>query len=123
MTGLKRTGKLRPVSKGKSKVNGEYHSWVKRVMGDYENTVASSGSGLKCARCNVSAQFAKMDPHHPYGRHGDNLFKVIPMCRTCHTWTHEHPNMAFDLGFLQPEYRGLKPDPNHPKPFTLIPGP
>jgi hypothetical protein len=112
-TGLKRTGKLQPVSKAKRKVNREYHSWIAFMF----------AIQMSCSRCRVLSTFSKMDPHHPYGRHGDNLFKVIPMCRTCHTWTHEHPNSAYDLGYLQPEYRGLKPDPDHPKPFTLIPGP
>ena len=76
----------------------------------------------RCERCKKH-KAGDLQPHHTHGRSGDNLFKVIPLCSTCHQWTHDHPDTAYALGWLQPEYRAVQRQPNHPQPFTLLPPP
>jgi hypothetical protein len=66
-----------------------------------------------CAKCGHKQG---LEPHHPFGRGRDNLFKVVLLCLLCHAWVHEMPDMAYGMGWLQPEYRGLMPRP-HPIPW------
>lgn len=73
-----------------------------------------------CAKCGHKKG---LEPHHPFGRGRENLFKVVLLCRLCHACTHEFPDLAYSLGWLQPEYRGVcRPDgfPVPWKPTQLI---
>lgn len=73
-----------------------------------------------CAKCGHKKG---LEPHHPFGRGGDNLFRVVLLCRLCHAWVHEFPHSAYFLGWLQPEYRNvIRPDkfPTPWKPHQLI---
>jgi len=44
------------------------------------------------------------DVHHCAGRTGKNYLDVstwLALCRSCHEWTHQHPNQARALGLLK----------------------
>lgn len=70
-----------------------------------------------CAFCGLHADFCKLEPHHPYGRGGENLFKVVLLCSSHHHWVHAYPDRAYELGWLQPEYRGTIRPPDFPVPW------
>jgi hypothetical protein len=44
-----------------------------------------------------------MDPHHPMGRRGDNLFHFFYVDRMCHLKIHNNPKWAREKGFLYRE--------------------
>lgn len=67
-----------------------------------------------CAKC---GSWACLEPHHPFGRNGENLFRVILLCHTCHEGCHASPDLAYRLGYLQPEYRGVIRPPDFPTPW------
>ena len=100
---LKRT-KLKPVSSKQS-----------NLLKSYKSSIPLNEGG--CAKCNSLDELQK---HHPYGRSatvGDQpaISLWIWLCSKCHTWVHEHANQAYELGWLQPEYRRQKG--NSPKPW------
>lgn len=99
---------LRKVSKAKAPAHAAYAKWIAVALAATES----------CARCKKSG--VGLEPHHPKGRGGQYLFCVIGLCHNCHEWTHANPNSAMAEGWLHPEYRGLKPDPQHPKPWEAI---
>ena len=67
-----------------------------------------------CAKCGHKAG---LEPHHPYGRGRENLFRVVLLCHLCHACTHEFPDLAYELGWLQPEYRAFIRPPDFPTPW------
>lgn len=67
-----------------------------------------------CSKCGAKAG---LEPHHPFGRGRENLFRVVLLCHLCHACTHEFPDLAYELGWLQPEYRGVIRPPNFPVPW------
>jgi hypothetical protein len=67
-----------------------------------------------CAKCGHKTG---LEPHHPWGRGRENLFRVILLCHTCHEGCHAQPDLAFELGWLQCSYRGIPEKPNHPIPW------
>lgn len=83
----------------------------------YHNMVDSWPHRRTCAFCGIGSNFAKLEPHHPYGRGSDNLYRVILLCSSHHQWVHEHPSRAYALGWLQPEYRGVSRPPDFPTPW------
>ena len=102
--------RVRAVSKKLAPQLARYREWIKTAM---------HGSA-RCEKCNRHCP-SSLQAHHPYGRSGDNLFKVIPLCAECHEWVHTYPSKAMLLGWLQPEIWGLKSDPHRPPPFNLLP--
>lgn len=107
--------KIKPVSARNSARMERYRIWVRWALRIIR--------AIKCARCGAKRPpDGTHDPHHPCGRAKNNIFKVIPLCRACHDWVHEHPNDAMLEGWLQPEYRGLGHNPKHPQPYRLLPG-
>jgi hypothetical protein len=59
-------------------------------------------AGKQCARCGSSGP---LDPHHWAGCAGPlkmNFKLVVPMCRKCHDWAHQHMSAARADGFLCP---------------------
>lgn len=67
-----------------------------------------------CAKCGHKKG---LEPHHPFGRGKDNLFRVVLLCHLCHAWTHEFPDLAYSMGWLQPEYRGIRRPEGFPVPW------
>lgn len=56
-------------------------------------------SNPDCECCGKTAT----DIHHKNGRNGDRLNDVkffMSVCRTCHTYIHEHPKESREMGFL-----------------------
>lgn len=104
-TPLRRKTKLKKVSDKHSKRLERYLSMLRNL--DKANT--------PCARCNNPSS---QDFHHPYGHGGDNFYRGVLLCRDCHDWIHSRANEAYEHGWLQPEYRGFPPNPNHPKPWN-----
>lgn len=102
--------RINPIAKKRLSRHRSYAAWIKAAM-----------IGQRCAF--TGCHDLNLEPHHPHGRNGDNLFKVIPCCSAHHRWIHEHPAAAFAAGWLTPAYRGYAPNPNHPQPFTLLPRP
>lgn len=55
-----------------------------------------------CARCERPS--SDLDAHHPYLRgSGKALWKlltVIPVCRECHNFIHDNPNLSRSQGWL-----------------------
>lgn len=73
-----------------------------------------------CEKCRVIFPWGHLEPHHPFGRGGENLFKVVMVCKPCHSGIHAHANDAFAAGWLQPEYRHRPHDPSHPRPWKNL---
>lgn len=77
-----------------------------------------------CAMCGCKENLTK---HHPYGRSGltelgeECITVWIWLCASfgnrCHDVVHENPNESIELGWLQPEYRGQKPNGPRKKPW------
>lgn len=53
-----------------------------------------------CRVCKISGDAGSMDPHHPLGRVGDNLFNFFMVHRNCHRQIHEFPEHARKEGWL-----------------------
>ena len=102
---------LRKVAKKNATRMQKYTAWIKRAMHDKH----------RCQACGTPNQ--ALEPHHPYGRSGENLFKVVEVCTHCHAGFHRYPNLSYAEGWLQPEYKGVVRQPDHPQPFTLLPYP
>jgi hypothetical protein len=103
---LKRKARLAPASTKQAARLAHYHAMV------------DSWEGRRvCAFCGLHADFCKLEPHHPHGRGGDNLFRVVLLCSSHHHWVHAYPDRAYELGWLQPEYRGTIRPPNFPVPW------
>lgn len=98
---------LRKVGKKLQPKRARYVAWIAEAMKSVD----------RCGKC--GSAHSGLEPHHPYGRSNDNLFKVVAICHACHEWIHANPNEAMDSGWLQPEIRGLKPSAEKP-PFTLL---
>lgn len=67
-----------------------------------------------CAACGTAEG---LEAHHPFGRGGDNLFKVVLLCHACHSNVHAHPDLAYSQGWLQPEYRAVRRPDGFPTPW------
>jgi len=69
-----------------------------------------------CAKCGRSQSLEK---HHYKGRKYPDEFVYLCNEFGCgfHAWIHSNENRAYELGWLHPEYRGLKEDKNWPKPW------
>lgn len=104
--GLQRGG-LRPMSeKGQKRRAAEAREHNKNIA-----------EGLVfCAKCGNQDN---LERHHPLGRSFPDIFIYLCNEYGCgfHKWIHENSNEAYKLGWIQPEYKGLKHDPNHPKPY------
>lgn len=106
-----RTG-LRKVAKTHIQRWNQYRAWIARELPKVP----------RCGRCNMGKNMVRMEPHHPSGR-GPHLFEVVGICSNCHSWIHDHSNIAYAAGWLTPTYKGYAPNPSHPQPFTLLPYP
>lgn len=80
----------------------------------YNNMLLEWKGRWACAKCGHKKG---LEPHHPFGRGRENLFRVVLLCRLCHAACHEFPDLAYELGWLQPEYRGTIRPPNFPVPW------
>lgn len=86
---MKRTP-LRKVSKKRRSQLGEYS----KLRRDYMKAHPI------CAMCNNAKA---SDIHHRNGRNGDRLNNTVfwvSLCRSCHTYIHDHPGFARDHGWL-----------------------
>ena len=111
LVAFKPRSRLRKVAKGNEARMRKYKRWVSGMM-----------FGAKCC-FHGCGRIVGLEPHHPHGRTGENLFKVTALCHDHHAWIHAHPDAAFNAGWLTPIYRGYAPNPSHPQPFTLLPYP
>ncbi len=67
-----------------------------------------------CSKCGHTVG---LEPHHPWGRGRENLFRVVLLCHACHEGCHAQPDQAYAFGWLQPEYRGVIHPPDFPTPW------
>lgn len=104
--GLQRGG-LRPMSKkGQQRRAAEAREHNKNI----------EEGNVFCVNCGGTNHIEK---HHYKGRSFPTEFIYVCGEFGCkfHLWIHQNENEAFRLGYLHPEYRGLKPNPNHPRPW------
>lgn len=105
---------LRPVSKKLAAANSGYEAAKRKWRAGHDGRcemrfflinhndlvqVERGTEGDDIHRCHRRAD---NNPHHMAGR-GPNLARVetfLAVCRTCHTWIHDHPNEARRLGYL-----------------------
>lgn len=80
----------------------------------YKAMLAAWQGRRVCAKCGHRKD---LEPHHPFGRGGENLFKVVLLCRLCHACAHEFPDLAYSQGWLQPEYRSMPRPEGFPVPW------
>lgn len=90
-TGLKRSGKLNPISPRKLGTVREYKAKAK---------------AFRAARpiCEACGSAPTRDVHHKHGRHGGAYLDSstwLAVCRPCHDWIHAHPKEAREAGLLK----------------------
>jgi len=85
-------GKLRPVSKSKSKVNEQYKAVRIKYLNDHPNCEACG-----CPACDI---------HHKRGRGKflSDATTFMATCRECHIAIHHNPKWAREKGYLIYEY-------------------
>lgn len=91
---------------------------TKEKLDTYHQLDTLSSNIFTCEHCELTFDKEQLDKHHPYGR-GNFTSEFIYITRDFHDWIHKNPNKAFELGWLQPQYRGLAYNPNHPVPFKI----
>ncbi len=88
---LKRTGRLRPMSKKRQREARAY-SLLRAAYLKAHPT------------CEVCSKATPKDIHHVCGRLGGNYLNPdtwLAVCRSCHDWIHTHPSKARQLGLLR----------------------
>lgn len=74
-----------------------------------------------CELCRADLPWEALEPHHPFGRHGANLLRVVMLCHRCHhERIHGQPAWAHAAGWLQPEFSRKQPDPTRPRPWQRL---
>jgi hypothetical protein len=63
---------------------------------------AAAPKVVRCEACQQLGAKAHMDPHHPQGRHGENLLRFIWVHRHCHDLIHNNPEVATRLKLMIP---------------------
>ncbi len=58
------------------------------------------------------------DPHHPFGRAKDKLLAFIWITKGHHRRIHDANNVALELGWIHPAFRGAQLDPAWPRPWN-----
>lgn len=53
-----------------------------------------------CAWCGMAGAKTSMEPHHPAGRWGDDIFNYVWVHKHCHREIHQSPAAARDRGLL-----------------------
>ena len=87
---LKRTGRLRPMSKKRQREARTY-SLLRAAF-----LQAHPVCQMRCSK-------PSKDVHHTQGRLGGNYLNVetwLAVCRSCHDWIHSHPKEARALNLL-----------------------
>jgi len=89
-TPLKRSGRLRPVSKKRAKQNATYKQVREKFLGN--NPIC------QVCRCKMASQV-----HHRRGRFGDRLNEVeffLAVCFECHERIHHNPVWAYAKDYM-----------------------
>jgi len=55
----------------------------------------------RCGVCGLLGAKKSMEPHHPRGRWGEDMFHYLWVHRKCHRWIHDNPDLARAKGLLQ----------------------
>ena len=55
---------------------------------------------VRCCVCGQQGPKKYMDPHHPHGRHGDNLFNFVWAHRACHNGAHHNVRQSKKYGII-----------------------
>ena len=87
---------LRRCSKKHAAALAKYYELRRAFLA--ENTLCE-GFKVGLAGCEGDA----VEPHHTKGWdiHLNDVSSWLPMCRQCHTWTHQHPSLARSRGWLK----------------------
>ena len=54
-----------------------------------------------CRACGERSMRSEMEPHHPKGRHGENILRYFWIHSHCHRWIHDNPKEATEMGLLE----------------------
>jgi|JI10StandDraft_1071094.scaffolds.fasta_scaffold00354_40 hypothetical protein len=71
-----------------------------KIKAEYKRLKDAAPILVRCHVCGVQAPKKYMDPHHPWGRHGDLLLKFVWVHRSCHDATHADPAAAKRAGLM-----------------------
>ena len=93
-----------------------------RLRDEYRRLVREAAPYQTCAWTGDRLPKSQLHPHHPYGRHGRWVLEFVWLRPDKHDWIHAHPDEAYALGWLQPEYRGVLRQPGHPVPWKKVGG-
>lgn len=95
LTGLRRSGKPKPVSEKRKGQLDEYNAKVKKWK-----------EGKTCVMCDWEGLKKPCEhAHHPAGREGERLLnfaELVPLCAKHHIWVTEHSKEAIELGVSLP---------------------
>lgn len=72
----------------------------KERQAEYERLKREAPVLVRCKACDQLGPKRHMDPHHPFGRAGDNLLNFVWIHRHCHNLTHDNPATAKRAGLL-----------------------
>lgn len=120
---ISRKARLRPIAPKKQEWTRQYNAIHEKVP-----------YLIRCAGCHRPSYKDELDRHHPWGRRGARILDYLYICRSCvhlggfvgfcglHDKIHSLPDWAYEIGWLQPEYRKHKSqlteeDANHPIPW------
>jgi hypothetical protein len=54
-----------------------------------------------CRACGERGMKSELEPHHPKGRHGENILEYFWIHPACHRWIHDNPKEATQMGLLK----------------------
>lgn len=87
---MKRRSRLKQSSANRRAQLAEYYRLRRRYLTEV----------MMCEICGINKA---VDIHHRRGRRGKGLLVIawwMGLCRSCHSWIHEHPKEAREKGFL-----------------------
>lgn len=71
-----------------------------KAEAEYRKLKSNDAQLQTCKVCGQRDAKRNMEPHHPAGRAGDNLFNYFWTHPACHRWIHENQAEAERLGLL-----------------------
>jgi len=112
--GLKRTGRLNPVSKKRARQLAKRRQVIDELL--KHRTICEASTRIANVDRNHRCFRIPWDVHEPLTRaRGGSITdpaNMMVVCRPCHDWIHAHPKLATQVGLLVSRYTGRYDQPD-----------